>query len=302
VVVERSSVQRARVANTATFALIAVATHGCSAGELAVHLPLPPHAGAQSMIVAIEAQRRLTLVASTLDGSEKVELAGAALGSGQDVRVVALVYREHLDALGLEPGPLEQASAGADARPLPAGSSMFEVRLPGESDAAWAPTQTLGPALTDVRLPAAETPCREFDVRVHGAPTAAHSAFLLPLGPREAFAATRDERFFRFDLDGDVSEIFPETSGAPALSAIVDGDGFWLSGSGGAVAEAHVNGTILRHTPVTSAPGGGVVRWIAGGTTASGPELVTLTENGRLSRWDGAHVDTAHRALRGPGR
>lgn len=236
------------------------------------------------MLVAIEAEQQLTLIASSLD--DHVSVGAAALGSGQAVRVVALVYREDLDALGLSAGPVPLASAGEDARALPAGASIYEVRLPTEG-AAWTQAQSLGPALTAARLPAISTPCREFDVRIHRAPTAAHSTYLLPLAAREALAATRDERFFRFDLDGGVTEIVPETIGPPALAAVVDGDGLWLSGAGGAISEAHVNGTLLRHTPVTTAPGGGLVRWIAGGATPSGPELVTLTENGRLSRWDG---------------
>lgn len=262
-------------------------------------LPLPPHEGARSMIIAAENERGLTLLASALDDTSAVHIPEDEL-TGSTMRIAALLYDEPLEALQLTNGPVPLASvsqdgAGQEYRAVPDAARMYALAVPleGESSARWEETVVRSSRLDAARLPALVTPCPRFEPEVHSVDSASWATFLTPISATAAILGTADGYLYRIDGAGTATQL-AITDPMPIVAAMsggyFDGRSLWVGRYlHGRLDRGTLDGDVFR-IEETIYTGAEKIHWITGVSDDRVTSITTMDSAGVLHHWDGSRI------------
>lgn len=273
----------------------ALALSACTPTEHALVLELPPHEGAASIVVGLEAPRTLTLHALAAPDDVPVTFDTRAVGS--DARLWALLYREPLDALGLSAGPLVELEGG---RPLPPESRRFQATLSlgDPTPPAWSDAPARSAALAAFTIPAAPTACPDLELSLFDVPSPNRksTSFLEALDDAHTLLGLEDGSVFLVDRAGRATPLTLSPD-FEVRGARVDGEDVWLSGAEGRLARARLDDTTLTIETSTIVAEGPVLRYLDVEHTPSGVEVRGLSKHGVLAVWTPAGSRVLHRFM-----
>ncbi|MCK6547181.1 hypothetical protein L6R52_15125 [Myxococcota bacterium] len=269
-----------------------VALAACADTELELVLELPPHDDAATLIVGLEAPRTLALHARARGSTRPVVFDTHAVGP--DARLWALLYREPLDALGLEEGLLVESDGGrglpAELRRLAAPLSTTSPLLP-----MWTDAPARSAALDAFTIPLPPTKCPQLELDLRNVPSRAQksSAFLEKLDEAHVLIGLEDGALFLLDQTGAATPLTVDGE-LSVRSAFADGADVWLGGVGGRIARASLAGTALVVATSTALPTDSQVRDLHVEHTPAGVEVRAMSQDGELFTWTDAGARLLH--------
>lgn len=273
----------------ALFTATAIAAAACSS-DVRVFLPLPPHSGAKSMLVAINREGALTMLAADLENAD--DALERTFDDADTFALEALLYDRTLDALSLSPGTLELDES---AEPVAAPNEIYISEIVDAEASAWTRRNALSEAVQNYRPKrSANKQCPTlspgFKKRIGGA---ADHTFIIPLAEKKVLVGLLDGTIAV--VAGDEGRVTPLTARSDKLpigAAFADERGdLYFAGRNGDVWKGRFIETStsvrIEAAPLTSSESGieHVVRYVAGGDTAEGLELYTLDNAGLFKRF-----------------
>jgi hypothetical protein len=256
--------------------LIAFGALACNvAGER--QIPFPPKEGARSLVLAIEIHGRIESAEALSLDPPAVARVGRLLDDGATLH--ALVYRESLDALGFDPGSIEEAT-GVDAHVLPAAQDHYVARL-AALDTGWLPMPDPG-ALSEFyaryRWVDPYARCDAFSVSHLPLPTEANWDASVPIDGGSVLLLTSDDEQFVLTATS-VRSVEVRAPRMRPLGVTKAGDTLFYAAAGGIWRGAFDGANAIDATPFVSIPAN--PRWIAARTEPT-VEIVTLDAGGAV--------------------
>lgn len=266
-------------------AALALAAFACAPQDEVISVRFPDAPSGGAVILAASTHETSLVWAVDPDAPTSVTIPA----SDGPVALEAMVYDLPLSALQLAGGPVQRAEPG---RPLPEGGATFitEIAVDDQGPPPWTPVTAIPPTLSGVRIPPVAAPtCPDTVAMVHAidrdklADRQAYEiradGILTALGDGSALVSTVFGTLALIRADGLTILPNPPAEVAQMRSAFRASDGtLYIGGTRGALWRGTFDGLSLDLVRLRApSDSRGDIRWIDGGDTLSGIELLMLS-------------------------
>lgn len=284
-------------------AIVLVALGACSGESITVVTPPPIGAGAESLVLAIEAGslfevHALRVVDGKVDPAKFPIKLARPVDTDTRVRIEALSFARSLESLGLTEG-LNAASTSTRSQAFPeAEVQRFELVVGGVAT-GWKPTDERSTRLEAFRIELPRNGCVDFTIRRENFSGAGRLSFAVEIEPDLALIGSYNDALFTLTP----SRVTRLTTNLASIyeSAFVSAPGLVWLGAFGNMQRARFRPELTIEKTVFTASGGPVF-WISGSPSGADDDIFSMTVDGIIEHYDGTTSRVVHQLPGGRGQ